>query len=119
MNKTNSKNSGKTPGSIRIGKYFKLIDFQTLDSSPNNSDDSSVSSTDMKRPQQVNQFHIQMFGLNEMGDTCSITITDFHPFFYIKVGNNWEQHDAEELLENIKQKVGFYKNSILSIKIVD
>jgi DNA polymerase elongation subunit (family B) len=60
-----------------------------------------------------------MFGLNEMGDTCSITITDFHPFFYIKVGNNWEQHDAEELLENIKQKVGFYKNSILSIKIVD
>jgi DNA polymerase elongation subunit (family B) len=100
-----------------IGKYFKLIDFQTLDFSPNRDENSSVSSTETKK--QVNQFHIQMFGLNETGDTCSITITDFHPFFYIQVANSWEQHDAEELLEHIKVKVGYFKTSILSIKIVD
>jgi DNA polymerase elongation subunit (family B) len=100
-----------------VGKDFKLIDFQTLDFSPNRDENSSVSSTETKK--QVNQFHIQMFGLNETGDTCSITITDFHPFFYIQVANSWEQHDAEELLEHIKVKVGYFKTSILSIKIVD
>jgi hypothetical protein len=99
-----------------IGKNFKLIDFQTLDSSPEE-DTSSVSSADNKK--SVAQFHIQMFGLNETGDTCSITITDFNPFFYIKVGNSWEQHDAVELLDAIKHKIGFHKNSVISIKIVD
>lgn len=117
MNQTNNrKPMMKKP----IGKHFKLIDFQTFDYSPNCDENSSVSSTEMKKQKkQVSQFHIQMFGLNETGDTCSITITDFQPFFYIQVANTWEQHDAEELLETIKLNVGFHKTSIHSIKIVD
>ena len=31
-------------------------------------------------------FHIQMFGMNELGKTCSITVSDYKPFFYAKIG---------------------------------
>ena len=120
MNQTNNRKPIMKPMMKPIGRHFKLIDFQTFDYSPKCDENSSVSSTEMKKQKkQVNQFHIQMFGLNETGETCSITITDFQPFFYIQVANTWEQHDAEELLETIKLNVGFYKTSIHSIKIVD
>ena len=32
---------------------------------------------------------IQMFGLNEKGETCAIFVRDYQPFFYIKVGDEW------------------------------
>ena len=30
-------------------------------------------------------FQIQIFGINEQGKTCSITVPDFKPFFYAKI----------------------------------
>jgi hypothetical protein len=60
-----------------------------------------------------------MYGLNESGDTCSITITDFQPFFYIKVGDHWDQNTASKLLTHLKQKVKYMSDSILSCKVID
>ena len=55
-------------------------------------------------------FHIQMFGLNENGETCSLYIRDFKPFIYIKIGENWDGNDREEFMDNIiktvEKKVG-------------
>ena len=98
-----------------IGKYFRLIDFHTFDfSEPDSSDNDSTDKTN-----KTGEFYIQMYGLNESGDTCSITITDFQPFFYIKVGDHWDQSNANKLLTNLRQKVRFNSDSILSCKIVD
>jgi DNA polymerase elongation subunit (family B) len=61
-----------------------------------------------------------MFGINEEGETSSIYVNDFHPFFFVKVSENWTQGNANLLLQEIKGKVGaFYENSILSAKLVD
>jgi hypothetical protein len=105
-----------------IGKFFRLIDFQTYDhsaeSSPNASDNESVDSNDRKSKSQ-SQFHIQMFGINETGETCSIVINDYQPFFYIKVGDNWDQNTVNALLLDIKQKMPYHKQSIISIKLIE
>jgi DNA polymerase elongation subunit (family B) len=104
-----------------IGKYFRLIDFQTYDNiveseSSSSDNDSTNENTKFAKP---GDFYIQMFGLNESGDTCSITIPDFQPFFYIKVGDNWDQGQANRLLSHIRQKIKFHSDSILSCKIID
>ena len=34
-------------------------------------------------------FYIQMFGINEKGETASIIVNDYKPFFYFKVDEDW------------------------------
>ena len=100
-----------------IGKYFRLIDFQVFDHT--DADSSDTDSTSKSKSIKIGEFYIEMYGLNESGDTCSITITDYQPFFYIKVGDQWGQSNASKLLLHLKQKVKAYGDSILSCKIVD
>jgi DNA polymerase elongation subunit (family B) len=100
-----------------IGKYFRLIDFQTFDHTDAESSDND--STDKSKSTKIGEFYIQMYGLNESGDTCSITITDFQPFFYIKVGDDWDQSNASKFLTHIRQKVKYNGDLILSCKIID
>ena len=111
-----------------IGKNFRLIDFNVYDESKKdttgNSDNESISSNDSrdkKLPYAEQQFYIQMFGINETGETASITITDYNPFFYLKVGDNWKENDALELLQFLRQKESLrrFSQAILSIKLID
>lgn len=109
-----------------IGKNFRLIDFNIYDHSEKASanDDESTSSNESRSkriPISEQQFHIQMFGINESGETASITITDYNPFFYVKVGDNWKDQHAYEFLEHIKQfeEIRRMASAILSIKLVD
>ena len=107
-----------------IGKSFRLIDFHTYDSVDTNtesgsSDNDSVNSSISANAKKTECFYIQMFGLNEAGDTCSIIVNDFQPFFYIKVGDTWDQGNATELLSFLRKKARYVANSILSCTIVD
>ena len=108
-----------------IGKNFRLIDFNIYDHSEKASanDDESTSSNESRSkriPISEQQFHIQMFGINE-SETASITITDYNPFFYVKVGDNWKDQHAYEFLEHIKQfeEIRRMASAILSIKLID
>ena len=102
---------------------FRLIDFNVYNiaansgnsSSDNESDDNmlSASSGNAKKTDNLS-FIIQMFGINEKGETCSIMIDDYNPFFYIKVPETWGQTKKVELINHIKYKVGkYYANSIV------
>ena len=120
-----------TPNKSRklIGKNFRLIDFNVYDqskkmSTESKADDESVSSNDSREKHLSfanQQFCIQMFGINETGETASITITDYNPFFYLKVGDNWKETDAQELLQFFKQKDSLRKfgEAIISIQLID
>jgi DNA polymerase elongation subunit (family B) len=111
---------GKRP---LITKSFRLLDFQVYDnvvdpieSSDNGSEPSDGSGN---RPQQ-NAFTIQMFGVNELGETCSMTVTDFKPFFFIMVAPDWTQADAGRLLSMLRGKVNDYDNNkILKCDLVE
>jgi DNA polymerase elongation subunit (family B) len=57
---------------------------------------------------------IQMFGLNEKGETCALFVRDYSPFFYIKVGDDWTIPQKSAFISHLKDKLGkYYQDSIL------
>jgi len=111
-----------------VGKCFRLFDFhvydETVEQTPSSDDDgSSDGSTDYKKKFVVREdarFAIQMFGLNERGETCSIFINDYQPFFYIRVGDSWKQQEVALLLQELRKRVGnFHKTAIVSAELVN
>ena len=76
-------------------KSFKLIDFHTYDESRYDEENN--------KKKETPKFMIQMFGVNEMGATCSITLNDYKPFFYVKVGDKWTDADVSALQRNLSQ----------------
>ena len=103
-----------------MDKSFRLLDFNIYDnviekelSSGSESDHEYQTKRDMK------YFTIQMFGINETGETFSVFVNDYKPFFYIKVDDNWTIDRKTEFLSHLKKKVGkYYENSICDCKII-
>ena len=73
---------------------FKLLDFQV-----NNEVEKGKKGKDNKT------FTIQMFGMNEKGETCSIWVKDFRPFFYIKVSDKWGKPKKDTFVKHIKERL--------------
>ena len=132
----------KEPTEENTNPSFRLIDFNVYDcipdtnthssaSSDNGSsggDDSSVASGGSSGGRRgggggaastdANEFRIQMFGINEEGETCSIFVDDYHPFFYVKVADHWTNATKSAFIRDIKKnlKSKYYENSILADK---
>lgn len=93
---------------------FKLFDFNVYNTISDECSEESETRTDQTK------FYIQMFGINEHAETCSIFVEDFKPFFYVKL----EKEDADELFvsqfeNHIKNRIGdYYRNSIVSCELV-
>ena len=64
-------------------------------------------------------FEIQMFGINEKGETCSIFVKNYYPFFYIKINKKWKTSYLTKFLNHLKDRIGpYYSNSIVGFKMV-
>jgi len=70
---------------------FRLLDFQITNERGKG-----------KKGSDNKEFTIQMFGMNEAGETCSIFVTDFTPFFYVKVGDGWGIPQKNSFIRHIK-----------------
>jgi DNA polymerase elongation subunit (family B) len=114
---------------------FRLLDFNIFDEKRENEedqdgggpgndddepwrrgdDDDNAAENGEKKYKKDEKFTtIQMFGLNEKGETCAIFVRDYQPFFYIKVGDDWTIPQKGAFISHLKEKVGrFYENSIL------
>ena len=105
-----------------VTKSFRLLDFHTFDENPerlSDSDNDSNGGNPYKKKDDL-QFIIQMFGVNETGETFSIFIQDFAPFFYVKVGNSWTQGTANQLTQHILSKIDKrFSESILDTELID
>lgn len=53
-------------------------------------------------------FMVQMFGLNEQGETASIYVSGYAPFFYVKVSDTWTQSTKTSFVTHLKKMVGEY-----------
>ena len=63
---------------------------------------------------------IQMFALNEIGQTYSIIVHNYYPFFYVKVPNKWNDKHVAKFRKYIVNNIGsYYDNSILECKLCD
>jgi len=98
---------------------FKLVDFNVYNKAPYNDDSSDANSDAENEKKDEQEFYIQMFGLNEKGETSSIVVQGFQPFFYIKVNDNWKRETKNQFLEEIKKRIGkYYENSIVSCNLI-
>jgi DNA polymerase elongation subunit (family B) len=129
-----------TSAQAQAPKYdvsFRLLDFNIFDEKrekeedldgggPGNDDepwrrgddDDNAAENGEKKYKKDEKFTtIQMFGLNEKGETCAIFVRDYQPFFYIKVGDEWTIPQKGAFISHLKEKVGkFYENSILDVE---
>ena len=98
-------------------KSCRLLDFNIYDES--NEDASSGSDNDKSKNCDKKQFIIQVFGINEKGETFCLFINDYMPFFYIKVDEDWDFGKRDEFLLHIKDKVGsYFKDSVGECKLI-
>tara|TARA_B110000037_G_scaffold20930_1_gene22861 strand:+ start:11670 stop:15488 length:3819 start_codon:yes stop_codon:yes gene_type:complete len=104
-----------------MDKTVRLLDFNIYDEvvEKDSSSDSDNNSGEYKYKQDSKQFVIQMFGINEKGETFSLFVNDYKPFFYVKVDEDWSIERKSEFLNHIKTKIGkYYENSICECKII-
>lgn len=102
-------------------KSFRLLDFNVYDER----NDTMAGSDDDEQvaggiPKDTASFVIQMFGINEQGQTCCMNVIDFQPFFFVKVGDDWHNRELNEFVGFLKRKIGkFHENSLVSYQLVD
>ena len=60
------------------------------------------------------QFTIQAFAKRENGETILLHIDDFHPFFYVKIPDDWASMMKRKVVNKFKKEMGsYYENSII------
>ncbi len=101
----------------------KLLDFNIYDevcsTNESSSSESDNSSTEQKYKQDEKRFVIQIFGINETGETFCLFVNDYKPFFYVKVEDDWTIDKKLEFLSHLKTKLGkYYENSICECKLI-
>ena len=89
----------------------RLFDFQTVSRRDEQVDEDAHIDAQM--------FIIQMFGINEQGETFSIEVQDFKPYFYCLVPFHFTIADKNNFVNHIKNKVGnYYADSILECALI-
>ena len=105
-----------------ITKSYRLIEFNIYDEENEEDDEEDNDNQNQKYKHRTNNknFIIQIFGVNEKGETCCLYINDYKPFFYLRVGFNWNDTDKYGLIEDIKNRLPkYYQQSIVSSEIVN
>ena len=96
---------------------YKLVTFNVYDSKPEDSNNNQNGSNKCKGGEE--QFEVQMFGINEKGETAAIFVEGFTPFFYVKVADDWTDIDREAFILQLNRDMGeYYKGSVVSSKLV-
>jgi len=92
-----------------MSKSFRLLEFNVYDDKTNE-ENKYVDNT---------EFIVQMFGINEKGETACIFVEDFNPFFFVKVPDEWGEGDKNTFIGHLKQKLGnYYTDSLASAKLI-
>ena len=90
---------------------FKLLEFNVYDD--------NIITENSSKYRDNREFMVQVFGINEKGETASIFIEGYTPFFYVKVDDTWDESKKTCFINEIKNKVGtYYEDSIVKAKLV-
>ena len=84
--------------SKKFNRSFKLIEFNPYDDTENFGDGYINDNSYYK-------YKIQMFGINEKGETASIILEDYKPHFYVLVSDDWCDDDKNEFVEELIESV--------------
>ena len=101
---------------------FRVLDFNIKNSAEQeephgeNEEEEDTLAHERKRPKMppkktskgLNIFEIQIFGINEIGETYSVVIEGFCPLFYVMVNDTWDSKKRSEFLQHIQYKMGSF-----------
>ena len=82
---------------LSTSNSFRLLSFNPYDAMSESEDAN-------EKPQK--EFLVQMFGINEKGETACIFVEGYTPFFYAKVGDNWTESTRICFITQIVQDLG-------------
>lgn len=102
-----------------MDQTFRLYDFNIYNEKIENC--SSGSDEEGKPAETIDssKFMIQMFGKNEHGESCSILVEGFKPFFYVKVDDSWTSATKNTFVAFIRGKLGkYYEQSLCECKLI-
>jgi len=83
---------------------FRLLTFNPYDKTIINDEEEGEEDEVYKKPQK--EFLVQMFGINEKGETACIFVEGYTPFFYVKVGDKWTDSNRIEFMLQLTQDLG-------------
>jgi len=99
-------------------KSCRLLDFNIYDERVDIEYISGIDN-DKSNYGDTKNFIIQIFGINEKGESFCLFVNDYKPFFYIKVDESWDFNKRDEFIGHIKNVVGkYYENSIVECKLI-
>lgn len=121
---------GKRKINVKHNYECRLLEFNALDgidmtieNQEDSNDDDESELTYGKHKYTPKAFNVQMFGIDEKGKKYSITAINYCPYFYVKVGDHWNNTEKYAFLKHIintLDKAGqkYKANEIKDISIV-
>ena len=118
IKKKRSEDSDMDPGASlsESSLSFRLFDFNIYDQSV------EVSTTEEQQMPHYYQGHqnkkmvIQIFGINERGETCALFIEDMNPFFYVLVPDTWNDYTKKNFVSSITRQLRLSEDAIIKDK---
>ena len=116
---------------MNAAKTFRLLDFVVYDAtssdlrgksgSSSGSGESDSGESAGFKSYEPRAFAIQMFGINEKGETCSIVVDDYMPFFFVKVADHWTQGMVFDFMQYLYTQIGQrgFEKQVESASLVD
>lgn len=100
-----------------------VIDWYTEDALDETAEEESGVSGDSSKvsgEQFAGKFLIRAFGMDRHGQSICLDITDFQPYFYIKVPDKWTDGIVDIFINGLKQKIRkFHRDTIVSWKLIN
>jgi len=102
---------------LKISKMYRLFDCNFYDHKDEKNDASS--DEDDKPKSDIPKFIVELYGINETGETACIKVNNYKPFFYIKVGDDWTSMNIGPFKAWFMQKLGAYHSkSVINLELV-
>lgn len=98
---------------------FRLIDFNIYDKNVEVSTASAPASAGLASHYQGNQnkkMVIQIFGINELGETCALFVEDMNPFFYVLVPDTWNEYTKKNFINAMIKQLRVGEDAIIKDK---
>ena len=91
---------------------YRLLTFNPYDANVKTSEEDGPCKSEK-------EFLVQMFGINEKGETASIFVEGFSPFFYAMVGDDWTETHKIGFISQLKRDMGeYHEESIVESKLL-
>jgi len=95
---------------------FRLIDFNIYDKNVEISIEEQHATATCYQGNQNKKMVIQIFGINEIGETCALFVEDMNPFFYVLVPDTWNEYTKKNFINAIIRQLRLNEGAIVKEK---